>query len=532
MHGPEAKVRSHSPVTSPVLPKKTAAEKITGIIAQLEGLDVPYHYYIMTFLAAISLRNVMEIMVAQNVTRIFWYTALHYSLFYASLLLNIILLLHFMSGEKVGAVSKIVMAGFIVTATVPITDVLLQLVWRYDITYLYMVPEKTRSIWRNYLLFFGEHKGATPGMRVEIFTVMVCSAIYVYLKTHSKIRAALTALLIYSLIFWLYGAIIYLILGAEKLFGLPFDTSFGMMIDVYLFLVLHSLLLVFIMFRPAYAKALLRDFRTTRIVHYELMMLVGIAIGYPPAIGFSQRLSTFMELYFAAAAIVFACVYSTITNNLADIGIDRISNPDRPSVTAAIPHRTYERIGHICLSLAVLYALAAGYQTLFLLACFIGNYFLYSMPPLRLKRVPVLSKFLIALNCLLMMLVGYAFVGRQIPLFPTATSTFVLVVFTACINFIDIKDYQGDKAEGIKTLPVLLGLPWSKRLIGLFLLTGYALVPYFLDMPDLYVPALTSGALIFFLVVRKKYTEWPVFTVYLASVIYFLIYVTAKHNLQ
>ncbi|MBL0225365.1 MAG: UbiA family prenyltransferase [Geobacteraceae bacterium] len=524
--------KRHTPlaqITRPVT-RNGLIDNLKQVIGYMENLNIPFIYFVLTFVAAITLRNFMEIMVAQNVVRIFWYTPVHYSLFYISLLFNITLILRALSGERVERILKVVMACFLVTATVPLTDLLFQLIWSYDIKYLYMVPEKTKNIWHNYFLFFGSHKGATPGMRIEILAAMTGAALYVYTKTDSKLRGFVTAVLIYSLIFWLYGAIIFLILGLERLAGLPYDTSYKMMIHVFLFMSFHSLLLVAYYYNPQYFKAILKDFRLTRILHYELMVLFGMVIGYSGTGATVLRLSNFIELYFIAVSVMCACVFSAITNNLADVSIDRITNPERPSVTESIPQQSYERIGYILLAISMTCSLAVDYLTMFLIACFIGNYFLYSMPPLRLKRVPVFSKGLIALNCLIVMLVGYNFVGKQIPLFPPDLAAFVLIMFTVCINFIDIKDYEGDKAEDIKTLPVLIGLERSKLLIGIFFMAGYAVTPYFLKLPGLYFPSVLSGMLIFYLITRKNYREWPVFSVYLASGVYLLVYLVFKSN--
>jgi len=505
-------------------------DSVKQAIQYVEHCHVPFYYYIITFIAAVTLRIFLELMVVQNDTRIFWHTPIHFVLFYASLMLHIILLLLLITKEKIEKISRVVMTGFIVTATVPLTDLLFQLVWQYEISYLYMVPEKTKNIWTNYLLFFGDHKGATPGMRLEILAAMAGAGLYAYVKTASKLRGIAAAFLTYSLIFWVYGAIIFLIVGMERLAGLPYDTSYKVMIQVFLFMSFHSMLLAAYYYNPQYFKAILQDFRLTRILHYELMVLFGMAIGYSSAGAAVVGLSHLIEFYFIVVAVMCACIFSAITNNLADISIDRITNPDRPSVTESIPQDIYERTGYILLSLSMIYSLAVGYLTMFLMACFVGNYFLYSMPPLRLKRVPVFSKALIALNCLIMMLVGYNFAGKQIPLFPPALAAFVLVLFTVCINFIDIKDYVGDKAEGIKTLPVLMGLERSKLLIGAFFLAGYAVTPFFLKLPGLYFPSILCGVAICYLIMRKNYREWPVFSVYLASGVYLLVYLAFKNN--
>ena len=306
--------RKHTSNQNPAVKKPTPVtrngfiDSLKQVIEYVENCHAPFSYYVATFLAAITLRIFLEIMVVQNDTRIFWHTPIHFALFYASLMLHIILLLFLMTNEKIEKISKLVMTGFIVTATVPVTDLLFQLVWQYEISYLYMVPEKTKSIWTNYLLFFGDHKGATPGMRIEILAAMAGGGLYVYTKTNSKIRGVVTAVLIYSLIFWLYGAIIFLITGLERLAGLPYDTSYTMMIHAFLFLLFHSLLLAAYCYNPEYFKAILKDFRLTRVLHYVLMVLFGIVIGYAPSSTTVLKLSHFIEMYFIVIAVICACI--------------------------------------------------------------------------------------------------------------------------------------------------------------------------------------------------------------------------------
>ncbi len=100
------------------------------------------------------------------------------------------------------------------------------------------------------------------------------------------------------------------------------------------------------------------------------------------------------------------------------------------------------------------------------------NYFLYSMPPLQLKRVTFFSKLLISLNSLILVLLGQLFHSGDFGL-PLNIIIFFFVCVTATLNFIDLKDYEGDKNAGIKTLPVALGLDRSKKVIGLFFFISY-----------------------------------------------------------
>lgn len=502
---------------------------IKKIIKHLEDENYPFYYYIFTFFSAITLRNFIEFMIVSSATLIQWHHPVHFSLFYISLCLSIIILIYLITGEKVERIARVVAVSFIVTSIVPVIDLLLQVVWDYEIKYQYMIPEKTESILKNYLLFFGDHAGATPGIRFEVFIAMIFCSFYVFYKTSSLLKSLLGAILLYSLIFWGYFAILFSIQGVEIVAGLLYDTSPKTMIDTYLFLAIHAFLLVLFFFNRAYMTAVVKDIRLTRILHYEMMVIFGFALGYPDSGRFFASLSNIMEFYFVMLSVVFAFIFSAITNNIADINIDKISNPDRPSVTGIIPWKTYNIIGFTALFLSMVYSLAAGHMILFLIICFIGVYFLYSMPPLRLKRIPFFSKGLIALNSLIMLIAGYSFSGKEIASFPSPIAVFVLICFTACANLIDIKDYEGDKAEGIKTLPVILGLKQSKMIIGIFFAVGYALFPYILKMPDLYAPSIIFGVVLFLAINIKPYKDKIVFSLYLLSSILFFGYLIVKN---
>jgi 4-hydroxybenzoate polyprenyltransferase len=499
--------------------------QVKKIIEYLEDERRPFHYYLLTFLSAVVLRSLLEFMLGGS------YSAgiepgmpLHYGLFYSNFALAVVLIVHLFSGERLERVSRAVMAGFIIVVTPPLADLLLQLAWKYQIVYLYMQPEHMHGLFRKYLLLGGDFIGAPPGVRIEVVMAMVGCGIYVYYKKTSVLRAVLVALTFYSVLFWIYFTILFPSKWLCDIAGLEYETSNTMFVDVYLFLFLPLMLCVAYLYRPGYCKAIARDIRLTRILHYMLMALFGLIVGNPVIGGSFLKLTDILRFVFLTASLVFACIFSTVTNNISDINIDRISNPGRPSVTGEIPPQAYKAIGFAALLLSLAYSLAAGYLTMFLVVCAIGCYFLYSMPPFRLKRIPFFSKGIIAFNSLIMVLAGYNFAGKNINQFPSGIAALVIVFLTLCTNFIDIKDYEGDLAGGIRTLPVIFGLKKGKIIIGSLFLLCYALFPYFVGMPELFLPSLVTGILLFYAVTRKRYRENLVFLLYLLSGTVFWVY--------
>ncbi|MEQ8225038.1 MAG: UbiA family prenyltransferase, partial [Candidatus Eremiobacterota bacterium] len=233
---------------------------------------------------------------------------------------------------------------------------------------------------------------------------------------------------------------------------------------------------------------------------------------------------------FTIFSIMMAWLFSVITNNIEDRNIDSVSNRERPSVTEKIPFEIYKTTGWIVLLLSVISAISVNFSIFFLIFLFMGNYFLYSMPPVRFKRVIFFSKLIPSINSFIMLLTGYVFLCGSLRFFPRELIFFFLIFITANMNFIDIKDYEGDKNGGIKTLPVLMGLEKSKFLIGLFFLMSYIAACYLLHFPLYGYLLIIPGLIQFFLINRKNYSEKPVFIVYFITLILtVIIYAVAGH---
>jgi 4-hydroxybenzoate polyprenyltransferase len=500
-----------------------------AVVPYLEDESRPFYYHVITFLAAVTLRNFFEFLVSASSIRVLWHHPVHFTLFYASVALWMMLLLRLFTGEAVPRIARSVMVAFCVTPMVPVVDLLMQPLSSYKIQYQYLVPERIKDIWPVFFTFLGRYDGVTPAMRLEILAVCIAAGMYIFLKKRSFLRAIAGGVAAYLMIFWLFGAILYWITALERRAGLPYDTTPRTMIDVYVALALAAFLALAHACAPRDVTEIVKDGRFTRIAHYEMMVVGGLLIGYPWRAGLFNGLASFLELLFVFASMAFACLFSAITNNMEDVRIDSVSSPRRPSVSGAIPKNRYSQIAWTSLLLCVATGAAAGYLQLFLVCCFVGGYAIYSLPPVRMKRLPFLSKGVIAVNSLAALLCGYGFAGREINTLAPGFVLFFLAAFTACANFIDIKDLAGDKAAGIKTLPVLMGPRWSKLLIGSFFLITYSMFPLLFGMEAILVYSILLGLLLFVAINRRSYSEIPVFAIYLLSLALLLCYLLMGH---
>mgnify|MGYP000962778875 CR=1 FL=1 len=87
----------------------------------------------------------------------------------------------------------------------------------------------------------------------------------------------------------------------------------------------------------------------------------------------------------------------------------------------------------------------------------------------------------------------------------------------------DLKDYDGDKLAGMKTLPVLVGLQRSKYIIATLLTVAFLWVSLYFKVPVLICAGVIASILIWKFLLAKTYKENRFFAVYLSYLIIFLV---------
>jgi 4-hydroxybenzoate polyprenyltransferase len=270
-----------------------------------------------------------------------------------------------------------------------------------------------------------------------------------------------------------------------------------------------------------YFFTLFRDIRPFRIFHFELMFTFGylLYLRSVNSLGVLVAPEVISKFLLMSFSIFFASLFSLISNNFSDYQIDRISNRKRPLIQETIKKNDYFLIGVWSFFIAILCSLIVGLRSLIFILVFIGIYFIYSMKPLRLKKIFLFSKLLIALNSLILILAGFSLSVVDFNNFPSFLYYFILIGFTLVINFIDIKDEEGDRRAEIKTLPVLVGLENSKILIGLFFIFVYLSAYYLFKKIIIFFVLLFFSLLEFYFINKKEYNEKIVFVIYLISLI-------------
>lgn len=508
-------------------------EIFNKIVKNLEDSNLPIWYFVFTFVSALTLRTFLEFFSDQ--TEINFSMVLHYYFFYLAVGLSIILLIYFFTRENIAKIFKTISVGFLVLIVAPISDLILSRGPGFNMSYYQ--GDLIYGFWT----FFGKlSDGVTPGIRIEIALIMLALFFYFRFKKFSFIKSFIGVFLFYCLIFF-YGGLLIFLNFTFGLLEISFTNSSFTMLNFFLFLIILLMIILAFLINPKIFLSIFKDLRFSRIFYYWLMFFFGFLWSWQATEGFRLDSENIFYLFFILVSILFAIIFSIITNNITDVDIDKVSNKDRPLIKSEIDIDTYKKIGWLALAISLGYALAVNFKVFFLILFFIGNYFIYSMPPLRIKRVFFLSKLVILLNSLAMVILGFvAFdnnlnvldfldtvinFGSNISHF-SAVAIVSAILFLLASNFIDIKDYEGDKAVGIKTLPTVLGLRVSKFLIGLAFLLLYAITGLLLQNGRMLISLIVFGCLEFWLINKKDYQEKYVFAVYLTSLlaIFYMIF--------
>lgn len=499
-------------------------EGINKTINQIENSKIPLAVFLVNFVFICIIRNYFEVYSDQvSCFKLECYAHYNYGFFWLATIL--ILVFHLFLNEKVEKLAKIILTGFLIIWMAPLLDILIS---GGSDKMSYIEPGFHKNILMRFITFWGNYDGktgATPGIRIEIALALLGCFYYGYFyKKISFIKSLSLAFLTYISIF-MYGMFPFLSSGFLNFFSIPYDyISYKMHSYYFLILIFINGILLFYSYKKEYFLEIVKDLRYLRVFYYLLIMTLGIFLGLKQIHGqdFKFEYDLFFKIILTTLSLIFAILFSLITNNIADLEIDSLSSPKRPSVSGSIPQSFYKKLALLSFVGALIYSANAGFAPFFTVLVFLSSYFVYSMPPLRLKRIPLFSKAFITLNSLALLSLGKYFIIGKLNLSSEIVIFFILVM-TPVFNFIDLKDYEGDFKAGIKTLPTLLGLKKAQRLMGGIFLLAHILFFFILKnshpIPNwTFLLFLIFGLLHFYFLNRTNFQEKWIFITFFFSV--------------
>lgn len=481
------------------------------------------------------------------------YTLIHYGLFFLTVMLGVMLILGHFSRDYPNT-PRLMLFGLPIIWLGPMLDIILSFGNGYKMTYLF----KSHSLLLlDFFKFFSPEFmiGATYGIRIEIMIILAGLGFYVWKKSKNMVRSFLVMISIYVFIFILAAmpGIIYTFSDLNNAPGTQteivgylektmlqsnishntlrdgllsvsrnrfIELGFNKLMSQILFIISTIILLAWsYKSYPEKFKSVLKNMRPERTFFYVLLLILGMSYAY---LG-GEYLSSWIDVLGIICMIISwiaVWMYAVHTNDIADIEIDKTSNPNRPLVQNKLSFNEMNQIGFIWLAIAIIGAWSAGFYQFIMILIYISASHIYSVPPLRLRRIPVLASFIISIACLATILAGFFFVSsnKSIRSFPLPIAVGVIIIFTLAVNIRDLKDVTGDKKEGIKTLPVIFH-PNEHRVIGILLAISFLLVPIFLSFYLLFIISIPAAIIGYKTINHKPYTEKNIFILILVYII-------------
>jgi len=275
---------------------------------------------------------------------------------------------------------------------------------------------------------------------------------------------------------------------------------------------------------------LFKNFRPYRSVHYSGLVIGGALIACWQSGQVDYILHYGLRTISLAAAIILAFQSACVLNDFYDVEGDKSTNPARPLSSNSVSEGLYRRWGYLCFAASLLLSALAGLFPLVMIIMFQILYTVYSMPPLRLKRIFPINTAIIAVNGLIAMAAGFGIIAgfETFYFLPSRLALTIGVVFITSINMIYIKDRKSDMLAGIKSIPTMMSERASRRVIALLTVAAYFSVPLILGISSLYIFSFIGAAFGAYWVLRKKWNEGPYFITYFIYYVIMIYYIRVE----
>lgn len=463
-------------------------------------------------------------------------TLVHYTLFYLAAILLSVWLVSLALSIDASAMTRALIFVLPIMWTAPLIDIAFG---GARMTYIFSADVYQIGLYL--VTYFGSFSdtGVTIGQRLELVVLILLFAAYSYAQTRRRTAALAAAGLQYLLLFALAcmpSVLMLLLPGHDLVRGFqdsliahsaayPADLGYGLRtVEVFFNTVMSQILYILLCIAgigwlsrvdAGMLQAVKQNLRPERMAHFVIMAVLGGLLAVHMGAQVQWTVFDIVTVTAALIAILFACVFAIAVNDLVDVSIDAVSNKSRPLVTGALSPAQMRQVGGVSAGMTLFGGLALGPYSLFFLGVFTAAYYVYSAPPLRLKRIPVFSSSLIGLASLSMLLLGFYLVApdQQLATFPADIGILVVLAMTLITNVRDLKDVEGDGRAGIWTLPTLLGEARARWVMGAMTLVAYALVPLVIPVAILWPISALVGVVSWVGLVRGG-SEKLIFTSY------------------
>lgn len=512
------------------------------IIIEKQPFSLPL--FCTTFLALILLRIGIESALgsfeSQSFSFLFFEFA-HTFLFFLFAFLCLLPIVRFTGVSSLTRAANLLLFGFLIILTPPVVDAI---VFHGGISWSFYKFDSLSGLLLRFFTFFGDRPdiGITYGVRFEVFMVIIGIGLSAYLHTRKRARVLLAMLTAYLILFILGTFPSYLTLliqGLEKgllsitasdiaglflspteLFsqhGLDIRSTLNIKMSLWYasLLIIALPVLIFYFFRPLF-RALFRNARWPQVFYHGGLLFLGGLLAWhfaTPTVLWSHF--HFLSIFILVSAVECAWFASVIVNDCFDITIDEQTNPNRPLISKTIDPLTYRTIGWLLFFASIFLAALVNFSATLILILYQAIAWIYSAPPFRLKRVPVLATFLAGIDGILILLIGFMLISPQhtFALLPPTILIFLFLAYTFALPIKDFKDIAGDRSDHVLTFPVLLGEERARLVFGSIFFLLFIMSVFTLHLYTAFFSALIFGSASFGIIqIARTQHPWCSYT--------------------
>ncbi len=267
----------------------------------------------------------------------------------------------------------------------------------------------------------------------------------------------------------------------------------------------------------------IKNFRFLQITYHIGLLFIGIGLSYFFVPFFKlPNLSLLITLIIAVSS---SWISSVFFNDVADFEIDKISNPHRPLPKGILSKKQSLNIAISFLFISLISTLFASKHIFTLIVFYHVLSWIYNTKPFRFKTIPIIATFIASIASIVIISIGFLATSTNFSILkflPTNIVLSLIIGYTLSLPIKDLKDLEGDKNDGVKTIPVIFGIKKARILIGINIFVSFVLSALLINFKDLILPALILG---FFalntliLKIKDKYLVsinellWVIFTI-------------------
>lgn len=520
---------------------------IKNLFKYFEESSVTFYGFIFGLFGITYIRGFIENFFERNKVDVFstdLQTMVHYELFYFFTIGILILIVQFFSKKNIVLVSKVFLFSSILVWSPPIIDGIVSQGKGFSLAYLF---DTSNPLWIHFLDFiiFGS-PGVSVGVRIEFVILFIAVFFYVHSSTKNLSKSLLAVFSAYCALFTIYAIPVLIGINFSSEWISSFKNSLlwnnyfhpemtfvttKRTLEMFFNVLMSQFFYIgitFMFFGSLYLWntkkfiAVLGNSRPERVVYYFLMILGGITFAAS-----SQKVSIPLSHWYDYSVFLilflsfyFVWMFSVALNDINDYAADKISNPKRPLALGSITEDDMRIFGFIFGGFALIGGYLVSHYVLYMIIVFMVLAYIYSLPPLFLKRFLIINSFIMALGALTAFLAGFYLVSNNPHVDAVSPSVIflIIVVYMLFTNVKDIKDKDGDLFAGVNTIPTLFGLENGKKIIAILSCVALFLIPLLSGLTVLWRLFLPFSFLAYHFITKEVFEERKVFYVYFSYV--------------